>query len=168
MIKLSQLEAIRGEHFLSVEFSSNFDWTGCWIQLKISPTEFKGAKSFFPVFSEEKSPFWIKFQDVFKTFLWVLTRRMQCDAFAVSTKGKHSVVWRAGSCLYLSSLEIWLWGQHSIRSKIVLLIERSVCRTGYNCVCSAHVRFYLFFSALRGIVCAKGVHEFILGHSEMI
>lgn len=165
MIKLSQLEAIRGEHFLSVELSSNFDWTGCWIRLKISPTEFKGAKSFFPVFFEEKSPLWIKFQDVFKTFLWVLSRRMHCDAFAVSTKGKHSVVWRAGLCLYLSSLQIWLW---AYEVKIVLLIERLVCRTGCHCVCSAHVRFYLFFSALRGIVCAKGVHEFILGHSEMI
>lgn len=59
-------------------------------------------------------------------------------------------------------------GSTACEAKIALLIERSGCRTGCHCVCSIHVRFYLFFSVLRGIVCAKGVHKFILGHSEMI
>lgn len=142
-------------------------------KLKIPPTEFKGAKRFFTRFFfffsrrgllSKLNPRML-LRPSHKFWADLCSTTLSPWAF---TKAKHRTVWWAGLCLYLLSLEIWLWGQQNIRSQDSL--TDWALRTGCHCVCSVSLLwgFMDFFSVLLGIVCAKRVHQFKRGHSEMI
>lgn len=146
MIKLSQCEAIRAERFLSVELSSNFDWAGCWRQLKISPIEFKGAKRFLTSFLRKsllsKLNSTILLRPSHKFCADFLSTTLLLWAPKVSTERRDGQVC---AC----TLHPWRFGFEGSTTyvvKIVLLIEHSGGRTGCQCVSlCTEVFFVLFF-----------------------
>lgn len=85
-------------------------------------------------------------------------QQLCCEQKKKKKEAMHrTVVWWAGLCLYLSSLEIWLCGQHNIRSQDSLADWALGERTGCHCVCSlSALRFdfsFFFFGITRNSLC---------------